>query len=589
MPAPDDLSHERRIKAVPLSRGYGVGTIVFFRPSIKRTSRIALRKDQIEHEVRRFDAALGAARERLAEITSTGSPAAEVVNTQALAFEDGSSLVAGIRSAIVDRRVNAEWAVRLITEHMRKRQNSVDDEYFRARSADIADLGNRLLHELQQGIDEDEAIGPEAVIASKQIYPSNVAMLAENLPAAIVTEHAGWTSHSAILARELGIPMLTGVVGIDHLLKHGDGVVVDAVNGVLIIDPDLRTIEKYRTLSIERDLVSSVTTRNSPLVTRDGVEIILRANAETNAAYERASAAGAAGIGLYRSESLIREAGQLPNEESQTAAYTHIARVVGDQGVAIRTFDIGPAHFTGDPDAVERNPALGRRSLRLSLTEPAFFREQLRALLRSSAEGRVDVILPMVSGLADIFAAKAIFDQERDRLAGQGTAVGDPRIGAMIEVPSAVYSINAIAEEVDFLCLGTNDLVQYLLSVDRDNESVAGWYQTLHPAVLEAIRQVIDAGRDAGIPVTVCGEMAGSPFYVPVLVGLGARELSMTPKWLPGVREIVSAITSDEAEYLAKSLATARTAEEAEDFLRTYYNENLSDSFPVEILVARQA
>ncbi|HTH50804.1 MAG TPA: phosphoenolpyruvate--protein phosphotransferase [Pyrinomonadaceae bacterium] len=580
-------SHERRIKAVPLSRGYGVGNVVFFRPPIKRTSRTVLRKDQIAHELRRFEAALDSARGRLAEIASQ-SPASDLVQTQILAYDESSSLVMGIRSAIADRRVNAEWAVRLITEHMRKRQNSVDDERFRSRALDIADLGARLVLELQQGTDEDEVIGPEAVIAARQIYPSNVASLADNIPAAILTEHAGWTSHSAILARELGIPMLTGIRGIDHLLKSGDDVIVDAVAGELIIDPDLPTIERYRTMSIERDLTVHEDSRDAPLVTRDGIEIVLHANAETVGAYERARASGARGIGLFRSESLIRDAGHIPDEEAQAAAYSHIARLAGEDGVDIRTFDIGPAHFTGDPESVERNPALGRRSLRLSLTEHEYFRTQIRAILRASAEGSIDIILPMVSGVSDVLDAKHVIESERRSLMDRGTPVGDPQIGAMIEVPSAVYTIDEVAKEVDFLCLGTNDLVQYLLAVDRDNEAVAAWYQTLHPAVLAAIARVIEAGNDNGIRTVVCGEMAGSPFYVPVLIGLGARALSMTPKWLPSVREIVSAITSDEAEYLASHLRTARTSQEAEDFLRTYYVENLSDAFPIELLTSRQ-
>ncbi|MFL6374021.1 MAG: phosphoenolpyruvate--protein phosphotransferase [Pyrinomonadaceae bacterium] len=587
MSASPTPSQERRIKGVALSRGYGIGNIVFFRPPIRRTSRTVLRKDQIDHELSRFEAAIDNARGKLADLAAERA-GSDIIHTQILAYDENSSLVTGIRAAILDRRVNAEWAVRLITEHMRKRQAAVDDEHFRSRSGDIADLGERLLTELHQGVDEDQSIGPEAVIAARQIYPSNVILLAENRPAAIVTEHAGWTSHSAILARELMIPMLTGLHGIEHLLKHGDDVIVDAVEGELIIDPSLHTIERYRTMTLERAFLDQEDGIESACVTRDGVEIMLRANAETAAGYERAYTAGARGIGLFRSEALIREAGTLPDEETQASAYARIARLAGDDGVAIRTFDIGPAHFTGDPDAVERNPALGCRSLRLSLTQPEFFRTQIRALLRASSEGNIDIILPMVGGAGDVVRAREFIDAERSELIELGVPIGDPRIGAMIEVPSAIYTIKDIVKEVDFLCLGTNDLVQYLLAADRDNEAVADWYQTLHPAVLMAIKQVLDAAREADIPVAVCGEMAGSPFYVPVLIGLGARELSMNPKWLPNVRHIASSITVDEAEYLTSSLGTARTATEAEDFLRTYYVENLSDAFPPELLVAHQ-
>jgi phosphotransferase system enzyme I (PtsI) len=580
-------SSERRVKGVAVSRGYGIGNVVFYRSPVRRTSRFVLRKDQIDHELARFESALIQAREKLSQLGSS-VPALDILDPQLLAFEETSSLVTGIRSVIADRRVNAEWAVRLVTEHQRKRQSSVDDEHLRSRASDIADVGERLLAELVGGTDDDEAIGTDAVIAAKELFPSNVMALADNRPAAIVTEHAGWTSHSAILARELMIPMLTGIKDIEHLLKNGEGVIVDAVAGELIIDPDVKTIEYYRDLHLERGVMVLTDPRDGISLTQDGTEIKLRANAETRDAYERAKAAGAQGIGLFRSESLIREPGSIPDEESQAASYSHVVRLVGDDGVCIRTFDVGPAHYTGDPESAERNPALGRRSLRLSLTEPEYFRTQVRALLRASAEGKLDIIIPMVTGVGDVRRAKEILESERESLIELGVPIGEPRMGAMIEIPSAVYTAAAIASEVDFLCLGTNDLVQYLLAVDRDNESVADWYQTLHPAVTTAISQVIDAGREAGISVVICGEMAGSPFYVPVLIGLGARELSMNPKWLPNVRRLIASITVDEAEYLARSLATAKTAAEAEDFLRTYYTENLGDILPPELLTTRQ-
>ncbi|HEV7701628.1 MAG TPA: phosphoenolpyruvate--protein phosphotransferase [Pyrinomonadaceae bacterium] len=587
MTASQIASSERRLKGVAVSRGYGIGNVVFYRSPVRRTSRIVLRKDQLDHELSRFETALDQAREKLSELGSN-NPGSSILDPQLLAFDETSSLVLTIRSAIVDRRVNAEWAVRLVAEHQRKRQSGVDDEHLRSRASDIADLGERLLAELRGSTDEDEAIGPDAVIAAKEIFPSNVMALADNRPAAIVTEHAGWTSHSAILARELMIPMVTGIRDIEHLLKNGDDLIVDAVAGEVIIDPDINTIEYYRSLLLDRGSLEITDPREGISLTQDGTEIKLRANAETRDTYERAKAAGAQGIGLFRSESLIRDPGSIPDEESQASSYSHVVRLVGDDGVCIRTFDIGPAHYTGDPESAERNPALGRRSLRLSLTEPEYFRTQLRALLRASAEGKLDIIIPMVMGVADVRRVKELLESEREDLIELAIPVGDPKIGAMIEIPSAVYTAPSIAHEVDFLCLGTNDLVQYLLAVDRDNESVADWYQTLHPAVTTAISQVIDAGREAGIPVVICGEMAGSPFYVPVLIGLGARELSMNPKWLPNVRRLISSITVDEAEYLARSLTTAKTAADAEDFLRTYYSENLSDILPPELLTTRQ-
>ena len=311
---------------------------------------------------------------------------------------------------------------------------------------------------------------------------------------------------------------------------------------------------------------------------------LIAANVDTPEAYRLAKTLGAKGIGLLRTESFIDQYGAIPSEQQQILAYQRIADVTGGDGMKIRTFDIGAGHFNGNDRPRETNPALGLRSIRLSLSKTDDFRTQIRAILRASVDRTIDLILPMISGVDEIVRSKVIIEEERERLAIDGIRFGNPRLGAMIEVPSGVLTARQIAKKVDFICLGTNDLVQYLLAVDRDNDAVADWYQTLHPAVIRAISEVLTAGSHAKIPVTVCGEMAGSPFYIPVLLGLGAQALSINTGSISQVRRLISGVALRETVELVKRVKTCESAEETEHLLRKYYSENWAHLFPSGLL-----
>ncbi|HEX3102796.1 MAG TPA: putative PEP-binding protein, partial [Pyrinomonadaceae bacterium] len=319
----------------------------------------------------------------------------------------------------------------------------------------------------------------------------------------------------------------------------------------------------------------------------DGHEITIRVNADLPPAYEIGARSGAKGIGLYRSEVILNQFREFPSEAEQAAVYRHIAETAGEAGVRIRTFDVSVEQLASRTVSKERNPSLGLRSIRLSLTDSTHFRTQIRAILRASHQQNVDIILPMISGVFEILRLREIIEEERANLQNEGVAIGSPLIGAMIEIPSAVMTANEIARHVDFLCLGTNDLVQYLLAVDRDNETVADWYQTLHPAVIRAIREVIAAGNNAGIPVAICGEIAGSPFYVPLLIGLGARELSMNVNSIPQIRHLIAGISAQDAASLVQSMEKFETAAEMEDALRNHYLRSWSHLFPKGLLSSK--
>ncbi|HEX8921567.1 MAG TPA: putative PEP-binding protein, partial [Pyrinomonadaceae bacterium] len=323
-----------------------------------------------------------------------------------------------------------------------------------------------------------------------------------------------------------------------------------------------------------------------PLRTLDGREITLRANVELPAEYEDVGRFGARGIGLYRSEFLLSHKGTMPSEEEQYRAYREVAQLAGEDGATVRLFDLGGEKFGGTTTETERNPALGLRAIRFSLRQEDILRTQARAILRASAHGRLDLVLPMISDVTDVRRARRLISEESARLESEGKQRGEVRIGAMIEVPSAVMTADKVAREVDFFSLGTNDLVQYLLAVDRGNEDVADWFRSLHPAVLQSVGRTLDAARLASIPAIVCGEMASTPAYVVVLIGLGATEMSMTPSSIPRVRRTIEGIDYAEAQALALACLECDTADDVEELVRVRLSKKWPHLFPPKSLPA---
>lgn len=498
-----------------------------------------------------------------------------------------SSFVEKIETFIKRERVNSEWAISRIADQYIEQQEVVPDLNFRDKSLDIEDIAKRLLNALN-GSPAASSPSSQAVIVARDLHPSAIIDIAKTETAALITEQGGWTSHSSILAREFNLPMVTGIRNLQQFMLADDRIIVDAINGEVIVNPTDPTVAEYTALSVPLEYSGTFNSRSAGFTaTVDGEGLLLRLNLDQPEAYAEAEKKGAQGIGLYRSESLIRQPGKIPSEEQQFEAYRRIAEAAGEFGVRIRSFDVDVERFGSDPHWVERNPALGLRAIRLSLADPMHFRTQIRAILRAAHGRKVDIILPMISGVDEIIRSREIIDSERTDLIAAGIDVGEPQIGAMIETPAAVLTAFEIAKAVDFLCLGTNDLVQYLLAVDRDNEAVAEWYQTLHPAVIRAIRNVIADARSADTPVIVCGEMAGSPFYAPVLLGLGAREFSMNINSIQPIRKLLSGISANDAGDLVDNIRVFDTAEQIENYLREYYSTYWLDLFPTDFLNSR--
>jgi len=579
---------EERLDARAVSRGVAIGKVVCLHGRKRQFYRININDSQIIHEVRRFRVAVKLAAGQLAKISlpkkkEFTETRADIFAAHLLILED-KSLHSKIETFIEQEKVNAEWAVKTVTEDYIAKQKIISDERLRERYIDLEDVADRLLTALGGSARSAAVFEKNSIIVAKELKPSTLIELIESQPQAIITENGGWTSHSFILAREMDLPAVTGVKRILRLVHNGDKVIVDGFAGQVILKPEKQTVENYKNAADDFHRLKSVAAEitKGKLKTLDGREIIIRANLDLPKGYVQAKRSGARGVGLYRSEFLFNQFKGFPSEQEQIKAYRKIAALVGAEGVRIRTFDLSIEHLADESEAREKNPALGLRAIRLGLSHPKEFRIQLRALLQASAND-INVVLPMVSDVAEIIQTKMILQQEKSSLRKKKIKYGDLRLGAMIEVPSAVLTIDEIVEEVDFLCLGTNDLVQYLLAVDRDNESVAESFRTLHPAVLRALKIVLRAAEKKGISVIICGEMAGSPVYVPILLGLGATELSMNVNSIVRVSRVVAAIALEETRELVGKLELCRTPDEVENAASEFYRKNWSHLFPGEI------
>ncbi len=584
---------EARFLAKSVSRGIAIGRVVCLHGTNRQYFRIDVPGSGVENEVARLRFAFASAIRRLSRL----SESTDKKNTNAGhgIFEAHRAILADpglqgkIEEKIREERVNAEWAVKLVSDEYFARFKAIPDEHFRDRLVDLEDVVERVLVGLGSGDRESLRLEPGSIIAAKDLRPSTIIELQWQQPAALITEHGGWTSHTFILARELNIPAVTGLKKILRRLNTGDTAVVDGYTGEVIINPSAETLAAYRESDQQpRPERQRFPRFSSPIKTLDGRSVTVRANADLPDTYGKAKALGAQGIGLFRSEFLFNRYNGFPSERRQLVAYRRLARACGDDGVKIRTFDIGAGQLLDRNEDRERNPALGLRAIRLGLVNREQLRVQLRAILRASFGLAVDIIIPMVTELGEILEVKKMLAEETENLTESQMAHGTPRLGAMIEVPSAVFIVEELLAECDFLCLGTNDLVQYLLAVDRDNENVAGWFRTLHPAVLRALKTVIDAGSRAGKPVIVCGEMAGSPFYVPILIGLGATELSMNINSLSRIASVIAGIAYEEAADLVARCSRLSTVDEIEREVRAHFSANWHHLYP-ELGVAQAA
>jgi phosphotransferase system enzyme I (PtsI) len=485
---------------------------------------------------------------------------------------------------IRDDKISADWAVRRALDQIQSVFDRIEDPYFRERRSDVAMVGERLLRNLLGMVESSAEDTPKGSIAvGHDLSPADVAQLGRAEAAGFCTEAGGRTSHTAIVARALGLPLVVGVERLGNRVWSGMTLIVDGSRGEVILDPDAEALRRYiARADVQRSRAQRLSAmRDTPSATVDGIPIHLAANVEMLEEIPIAVDLGAEAVGLFRTEFLYLERPQLPTEEEQYAHAVAALKSVGGRPITFRTLDLG-----GDklPASVRMpsstNPAMGLRSIRYSLHRHDIFRVQLRALYRASVEGPMQILFPLISGVAELRAAKAICAEVCADLTAQGIG-HDPQvpIGIMVETPSAAFISDLLADECDFLSIGTNDLIQYTLAADREDEHVGYLYHPLHPAILRALKQIVEGANRANKPLAMCGDMAGDPVLAWMLMGLGLRHLSMAPRQIPVLKSIVHSTTMADAEQLAQAALGLRTEGEVEELV---YG-TMRGRFPLEL------
>ena len=577
-------TQELRCKGLGVSDGVVIGRVLRLQEGTRDVYRAEIAEADLERERRRFRAAVRLSRRQLEAIKDRaekelGRGHAYIFDAHLLFLED-AKLTRDVEDYIVKQRSNAEWAAKVVGDRLLSIYTQINDEYLRERGSDIEDVIQRLLANLTGEGPKYPNLSEDAVVVSPDLLPSTIAELNLSHVKAVATDAGGWTSHMAIIARGLGLTAVVGLRDFYQRTRTGDQIIVDARSGEVVLHPIAETIEKYEftTHSAASAPPLTETFDCKPIETADGVKISLRANVELPTEFRAVRDFGACGVGLFRSEFLLSRPGLMSSEEEQCETYKSLAEAAGDHGAIVRLFDVG-GEVASDLKERERNPALGLRAVRFNLRHKEIMRTQVRAILRAAAAGRLSIVIPMIADVADVRLAKKVITEEVERLSAENIVFSAVPVGAMIEVPSAVLTAETIAKEVDFFELGTNDLVQYTLAVDRGNDKVSEWFRTLHPAVLYGINRTLAAARGAEIPVIVCGEMASTPAYAVLLAGLGATDLSMIPATIPRVRHVLSTISANDAREVALRCLACGTADEVEELVRNEFRARWPELF----------
>lgn len=576
----------RTFKGVGASPGIAIGRAVIVEKRVAAVYRVPIREDDVPSEVTRFLESLEKTRDELLELKqkvsrSMGEEFASIFEAHAMIVSD-PSFADKVVQKIESEQVNAEWALSEVQEEYQARFQSFDDEYLRERMADVKDVAERVLTHLSGIAHHDlSEITHDVVILADDLTPSDAIHFNRRPIVGFATESGGRTSHTSIIAKSLFMPAIIGVPRLTKMVGDDELVIIDGYEGTLIVNPTPAMVSEYRTRVTRHEEAEKELLENRPLpaTTKDGRQISLQANIELIEELDDAIKFGAEGIGLYRSEFLyISKSPDLPNEEEHLEVYRRLAESTAPHWCIIRTFDLGGKKLAREVMGVkEDNPVLGLRALRLCMRHRDMFRTQLRALLRASAFGKIKIMFPLVSGVQELRQVKTLIREIRLELDAEGVPYNrELQIGIMIEVPSAALIADFLATEADFFAIGTNDLIQYSLAIDRSNEKVSYLYEPLHPALLRLIKGVIEAGKQAGIPVSMCGEMAADPIYAIVLLGLGLEIFSMNPSSIPVIKNVIRSVRYRDCRRIAEIALQKKTAQEIEEFVI----ESVATRFP---------
>ena len=562
------------MQGIGTSPGIGMGQVfLYVKPEIKVEKK---QNQAIEEEIQRLNEALEIAKEEIDNlyritIDTIGEEEAEIFSAHKMMLED-PEFISGIKEKISTEKINVEWAVKETANMFISLFENIEDEYLRARAADLQDVSNRLLRVLLNIQSVDLAsIDEDSIIVAEDLTPSDTAGMNKDRVVGFITELGGRTSHTSIIARTLEIPSIAGVKDATKLVKHGDFMIIDGLTGEIFINPEEEIIKDYKNKlesqkEFKRELERLIGEKST---SKDGYTVELAGNIGTPADIDSVLENDGEGVGLFRTEFLYMDKDRLPTEEEQFNAYKEVTEKLGDRPLVIRTLDVG-----GDKEIPylnlpkELNPFLGYRAIRLCLDRLDIFKTQLRAIYRASNYGNIKIMFPMISDIGELREAKAVAAEVREELRKENIPFNENvELGIMVEVPSVAIHSEAFAKEVDFFSLGTNDLIQYTVAVDRGNQTIAHLYNQYHPAVLRLIKMTIDNGHKAGIWVGMCGEVAGDEKLIPVLLGMGLDEFSMSASSILKARYLIKNTSKKEVETMLEDILNLPTAEDVEVFI----------------------
>lgn len=561
------------VQGIGASQGIAYGQIfVFMRSDVEIPTYQVDPAKRID-EVARFDRALVVTRQQITRIKTEvekniGPEEAAIFDAHLMVLEDQALIGETIREFEATSH-NIETCFNRVSQRYIKAFSEIDDEYLRERAGDLRDVTQRVLQNLLgQSENTLNRLADQRIVVAREITPSDSATLDRSATLAVVTDSGSKTSHAVIVARSMKVPAVVGVRNLTQRVKNGDWAIVDGYDGVIILNPSEGTLFRYGKIQEQKKSFESRLMESSrePAVTLDGVAVTLMANIEKAEEVGIAKNYSAQGVGLYRTEFLFMNAGRVPSEQEQFVAYKSVAAGLAPNPVIIRTLDIGgdkPMTGAADLFPKEDNPFMGFRAIRFCLEHQDIFKDQLRAILMASAHGKVRIMYPMISGSEELARANAVLAECMTELKQRGQPFDENiQVGAMIEIPSAAATIDILAHDCAFFSVGTNDLIQYLLAIDRVNDRIAHLYEPTHPAVIRTLKHIVDEAHRHKIPVSVCGEMAGDPVFAPLLIGLGIDSLSMSPPWLPPVKYLIRSMTMADARALAQEALSMTSPKE---------------------------
>ncbi len=576
-------------KGTPISPGIAMGRCLLLEKQRMPVFRLDLDDNQIEAEIGRLQQAIEKARIQLSTLKEQlsarlGNEHGYIMDVQLMMLSD--NLLVGTTTEIIrDEKVNAEWALNETASRLTGIFNNMKDEYLRERVADVQDVIDRVQANLAQiNVHQLNEFDEDVIILAYQMSPSDIVELNNTRVVGFATEMGGKTSHTAIIARSLETPAVAGIPGIGKVANSGEAIIVDGFEGMLIVDPTPTQRREYQNkkLYYEEHATLLMSVKDRPAITKDGRKVVIQANIELPEELENAIRSGAQGIGIYRSEFLyLSNPDRLPTEEEHFQVYRTLAEKAYPHSAIVRTADLGAEKFTPAMGMhPEPNPALGLRGIRWCLQRKEIFKIQLRALLRASVYGRLKIMFPMVSGVNELREAKAVLEETKEELSLSKQELNESiAVGIMIEVPSAALAADVLAQEVDFFSIGTNDLIQYLLAIDRNNDHLSYLYDPIHPAVIRIMKYVVDKAHEAGVKVGMCGEMASDPQYLILLLGLGLDELSMNPVSIPLIKQMIRSLNYSDAREIFEHCLTLATAQDTNEYLLEKINQFFPSGF----------